>query len=247
MEHKLHSLNFIYNLKGNKMKKIIFATLMTCTSLGANAAPVTFFDTISAGQSQYTSTVNTAGGTTDILTLSGMSAGNFWDFGYFSITSDSTRSIASPGTDSLTGQSVSGNGFNTSLLTFDFDSAINGFGFELGDWGTCCFPSSVELAFDGGAFQTVGTMTSEFDNPSYPNSNYFGNGVFIGAINDTGTFNSVTFRATQGGDVFEAGGTIYSSLVGINSVVVSVPEPTSIALLGLGLAGLGYSRKKKTA
>jgi hypothetical protein len=117
---------------------------------------------------------------------------------------------------------------------------------------TCCFPSSVELSFDNGAFQTVGTMTSSTDNPNYPDAGYFGKGVFIGAIDDTGVFNSVTFRATQGGDVFEAGGTIYSSLVGIGSVKevadpTSVPNPSMLALTGLGLLGLvGVRRRKRS-
>jgi len=32
-----------------------------------------------------------------------------------------------------------------------------------------------------------------------------------------------------------------------NVSVAAVPEPTSLALPGLGLAGFGFSRKKKTA
>jgi hypothetical protein len=42
-----------------------------------------------------------------------------------------------------------------------------------------------------------------------------------------------------------ASGISMSGLAFENSLIVSVPVPATLALLGLGLAGLGWSRRKK--
>ncbi|MBT0963182.1 PEP-CTERM sorting domain-containing protein [Denitromonas iodatirespirans] len=145
-------------------------------------------------------------------------------------------------------------------VTFTFSSAVNALGFEIGDWATCCTtgtrPADVQsdfgvpatgsglwIAFDGGnAFLTANALSAN-DNPGVVAANSFTN--FIGAIDDTSTFTSVTFFGDGFGEFLVAGGTLRFSAVPEGSVSNPIPEPGTLVLAGLALVGLGLSRRKQ--
>jgi len=64
---------------------------------------------------------------------------------------------------------------------------------------------------------------------------------FIGFISDT-DFNKVTVRENDGGSNSNEYFQFYTA-----TPAVSVPEPGTLALMGLGLAGLGFRRKRQAA
>ncbi|MET0105208.1 MAG: PEP-CTERM sorting domain-containing protein [Sedimenticola sp.] len=229
--------------------KYLIGAVAMIASTTASAVPTTFFDTISGGQAAFDSTVTATGASVNNLTLSGLTSGTSWAFTDFTIstTDGSTASVYSASQNNSTGQMIGihpDSPAPLSGITFTFSSAINSLGFEVGDWATCCHPSSLYIAFDGGSTQLVGTANTYNDNPAVAAGGDYGNDtIFIGAIDDTSTFTTVTFYGDGFGEFLTAGGTIKYATVDLNSV--GVPAPATLALMALGLAGIGYTRKKK--
>lgn len=270
-----------------RMPKILAtASLLVLTATSALAAPVVYnvalpnistFDNVITGTG---ATVATA------QVTSGVSVYNYVDLNNNAATVTVTRSdgsgAANPGGGySSGGQSLSGAvwdispnaglgggaggkpdiaGF-TSGLTFTFSSPVNAFGFEIGDWGTCCTAntrsaavqaaygvaaqgSGLWIAFDGGAATLPANALSANDNPGIPAGGSFTN--FIGAIDSSGTFSKITFFGDGFGEFLVAGGTLRFASVAIGSVG-NLPEPASLALVGLALGGLAVARRRKSA
>lgn len=228
------------------MKNILAIFSFSLFASNAFAVPITFFDIVDAGAVTFDEVVATVEGTVNIDTLTGISRSSEWDRGAYSIASSDgrKRSVYSASVDASTGPmiSINPNGQRSGGITFDFLSPVNAIGFEVGDWATCCFTSSLFIEFDGGVTQTVATASSPKDNP---NDEVYKQSVFVGAIDDSDTFTKVSFYGDGVGEFMTAGGTVRYGVVGLDSVSpVSVDAPSPIGLLVFSIGWIFWVRAK---
>jgi hypothetical protein len=261
-----------------RMLKVSIAASALIAASSAFAAPVVYNLSL-PNISVFDGVVTGTGATVSTAQVTNTNVYNYLDLNgnaaTVTVTRTSTGAAATTsGGYSSGGQALSGNvwninpsasggepipGFNSGL-TFTFSSPVNAFGFEIGDWATCCVsnvrPAAVQaaygvpptgsglwIAFDGGAATLPANALSATDNPGYDEFNSFTN--FIGAIDSSGTFSKVTFFGDGFGEFLVAGGTLRFASVAIGSV--GVPEPGSLALVGLALAGVAAASRRKSA
>lgn len=178
----------------------------------------------------------TYSGELDGITISG--AANIWN-------PDSTfvggTITTSPNT---AGDELTLNGAFTGINTITFASPVANPVFAI--WSLGHTLSTAAFIFDATPTFEVGGPSGFGGHAITVSGNTVSGNEGNGVVQFTGTFSSISWTSVPEGGPGGLGGGNYAFTVGSNGpIATGVPEPTLFALLGLGLTGLGFSRRKK--
>ena len=206
---------------------------LTVTTSASSLPPVsgTLFSVDLSGFSPVTSTGTYLLSSGETLDLTGISGG---DAGQAGVVQGSVGGkYAAPVTDSV-GTKYAGNYLSSGIgsLTIDFPSAESVFALL---WGSVDTYNTISFQTAGGPVSFTGSLM-----PNNNGNQGFG-GSFYTVIESSVPFTAVTLSSTQ--YAFESATFEY----GTSLTPTPAPEPAGMAVLGAGMLGLGFVRRRKIA
>lgn len=141
--------------------------------------------------------------------------------------------------------------YEVSGATFTFDNPVNGIGFEMDDWATCCFDPTTDifLSFDGGAPILLATA-DQFGDGEFFDDRVGGlrNVMFVTAFDDSGTFSEVSVWGNGLGEALRMGGEVRYTTVPIGSLpggeTTPMPLPSLLSLMMGAVSFLVLTRSR---